>query len=418
MSPSARITGLGSALLACVLAALLPCPAASGDVFVLTSGGRIEGRWLNRDARQPTAYEVETTSGGRVHLAKDQVREVLPQPAAEQEYERIAPTFADTAQAQWKLAEWCREHNLKEQRTKHLLRILDYDPNHVAARLGLGFTQVGGQWVVKQQWKKRAGYELYRGRWRIIQEIELLEERSKAEQFEREWVGKLKKIRTGLATDRANLARGQLLEIRDEHAVPALLDSLNKESARGVKQLYIEVLGKIAGGRAVSGLIQISLSDPDVEIFYDCLDQIALHKNPAIVEAYVQCLRNENNVRINRAGIALARLGDKSTIGPLINSLVTTHSMTLQGGTSSDAYSSSFVNPVGTGASPGGATPSGLTAGAAPPKVVSVTVQNPEVFKALVAVSDGASFGYDQRAWARWYAQERSRLETRSTRRD
>jgi hypothetical protein len=394
-------------------------PGARGEVFVLASGGRVSGQWVNKSTPQATVYQVKTDTGGVVTLAKDQVREVLRQFPVEAEYERLAPTFSDSLEDQWKLAEWCREHNLKTQRTAHLLRVLDHDSNHAGARLGLGFTQVSGQWVIKEEWKKKAGYELYRGHWRLAQEIELLEERSKAEQAEREWIGKLKKLRAALNSDKTYAARDQLLAIRDEHAVPGLLDYLNREPLRPVKELYIDVLGKIASGRALQGLVHVSLNDPDIEIFHDCLDELAEHKSPALVEAYVAALRNENNVRVNRAGMALAKLKDKSAIAPLIIALVTRHKVTLAAGTSSDAVTSTFVNPTGgaPGAPPGGGG-AGLSAGASPAKTLTVTVQNPEVLKALVAISQGASFGYDQRAWSRWHAQERARLDNRDVRRD
>ena len=54
--------------------------------------------------------------------------------AEETEYERIRPTYADTAEAQWELAQWCREHKLPAQRTVHLRRVIELDPEHVEAR--------------------------------------------------------------------------------------------------------------------------------------------------------------------------------------------------------------------------------------------------------------------------------------------
>lgn len=388
--------------------------AARADIFVLESGGRIRGEWLNRSSPHAPTYEVRMESGGEISLAKDQVREVLRQFSAEEEYERISPTFADTLADQWKLAEWCRDKNLKTQRTTHLLRVLDHDANHFQARLALGFTQVSGQWVMKEEWKKSKGYEVYRGRWRLSQEIELLEERRKSDQAQREWVGKLKKIRSALASDRAAPAAQQLLEIRDPYAVPGLLANLRREPLRNVKTLYIETLGKIESPAALNGLVLVSLNDADIEMFYACLDQIVPRKSPEVVETYVQALRSDNNMRINRAAVALAKFNDKSTISPLIAALITRHQVNAGGGTSSDAVTTTFATPTN-GGSGGGA---GLSAGASPPKIVPVLAQNPEVLKALVAITEGTNFGYDQRAWSRWHAQERSRLEPGNVRRD
>lgn len=397
-----------------LLAVLAGGGTARGDIFVLDSGGRIQGEWLNRASPNAATYEVRTESGGQVSLAKDQVREVLPRPSALAEYEKLAPTIADTAAEQWKLAEWCREKNLKQQRTIHLLRILDHDSNHFQARLALGFTQVSGQWVLKEEWKKSKGYENYWGRWRLAQEIELLEDRHKADQAQREWIGKLKKIRSALVSDRAELAARQLLEIRDPYAVRGLLEALRREPLRNIKLMYVEVLGKIESPAALDGLIYTSLNDVDGEVFYACLDQIVPRQSPAVVESYVQALRSDNNVRINRAAVALAKFHDKSTISPLIGALVTKHRVVTGGGASSDAISTTFSQPAsgGTGGS------AGLSAGGSSARVVPVMAQNPEVLKALVAITDGTSFGYDQRAWSRWYAQQQSRVDLRGLGRD
>ena len=127
--------------------------------------------------------------------------------------------------------------------------------------------------------------------------------------------------------------------------MPGLLENLRREPLRGVKELYIEVLGKTASPPALDGLIAVSLNDPDVEIFHACLGQLVPHKRPGLVEAYVNALKNENNVRINRAGMMLGKLDDKSTIGPLIGALITTHRVPVGSGTSSDAVSSSFTHP-------------------------------------------------------------------------
>lgn len=397
-----------------LLAALAGGATGRADEFVLESGGRIVGDWLNRAYPNSATYEVRTESGGQVSLAKEQVREVLPRRTVLEEYKRIVPNFADTVAEQWKLAEWCREKNLKDQRTVHLLRILDHDSNHFQARLALGFTQVSGQWVMKEEWKKSKGYENYRGRWRLAQEIELLEERHKADQAQREWIGKLKKIRSALGTDRAQLAAQQLFEIRDPYAVRGLLENLRREPLRDVKLMYVEVLGKIESPAALDGLIFTSLNDPDNEVFYACLEQIVPRQTPAVVESYVQALRNDNNLRINRAGAALARFQDKSTISPLISALVTRHGVVTGGGASSDAISTTFSQPAGGG----GGGSAGLSAGGSPARVVPVVRQNPEVLKALVAITDGTSFGYDQRAWSRWYAQQQSRIDLRGVGRD
>ena len=107
------------------------------------------------------------------------------------DFERIAPTYADTVDDQWNLAEWCRAHRLPRRREEVLRRILQLDPNHPETRHALGYQQLGGEWVTTSEWRRREGYVLYRGRWRLAQDIELIEAERKTNAMEKEWAGKL-----------------------------------------------------------------------------------------------------------------------------------------------------------------------------------------------------------------------------------
>ena len=84
----------------------------AGDVFHLADGGTIIGEQINRDESPLRQYVIQTTDGAKVTLDASQVGEVVRQRREEAEYERIRPTFADTAEAQCDLAQWCREHHL------------------------------------------------------------------------------------------------------------------------------------------------------------------------------------------------------------------------------------------------------------------------------------------------------------------
>lgn len=403
-----------------VVAALLSGRFAFGpahaDQFTLRSGGRLDGEWLNPDKGPQDAYEIQTRDGGKLTLAQSQVEEVVRQRPAEIEYERIAPTFANTATAQWELAEWCRQRQLLDKRHHHLQRILEMDPDHAPARHALGYSQVGGQWVLRPNWQQDQGYVFYRGRWRLPQDVELLEVNAKRERAEREWLGKLTRFRSNLATDSADEAGKQIVAIRDPHAVRALGQLLKKERYRAVKLLYIEALRQIGTPAAVAVLIEASLNDPDVEIFYTCVDEIVRLRQPTAVAAYIKGLQDANNVRVNRSGYALGQLGDASAIGALIDALITTHTIVIAppGGRSADAVTATFDS------SPGQSSPisdTGLRTGDQT-KIFSTQVQNKEVLQALVKLSNGVSFGYEQRVWKNWLSLTRERPRVINARRD
>jgi tetratricopeptide (TPR) repeat protein len=359
----------------------------------------MEGTLLNREQSPRTSYEVRTTLGVTLHLPKDQVVEYTRQSSAIDEYRSLAPTVADNAAAQWKLAEWCRAQGLVEERMRHLTRVIELEPDHIAARRALGYVQLDGEWTTRADDLTAKGYQLYRGEWRTAQDIALIEARAKEKLLAKQWLQRLKRWRGELADPNLTVAAyHKIAEVRDASAVGPLTELLQAESARDVKSLYIEVLAEIGSPPALQAIIDQSLNDPDVEVFHCCADTLERLSPPEAVEKYLKALKNDNNVRLNRAGHMLGRLGDKSVCGPLIDVLITTHQIIIgPGGRAGESYSASFGSD-GSSFQAGGST-----------TVYNRVAQNQEVLDALVRLSGGQSFGYDPEAWKRWYNAERAR---------
>lgn len=396
MSPSrhsvlAALSCLAPTWLVLIAAGGLP---ARADVFLLGSGGKVEGEWINADEQPLTQFLVRTNSGVVLKLEAGQVKEHLRPSPAEQQYELLAPTFPNTVGGHWQLALWCRQHGLTAQRRNHLERILDLDPNHRQSRALLGYAFIGGQWVTESRHKRQQGLEYYRGQWRTPQEIELLEKKSKQELLEKEWQTKLQRWRKMLDSDKAKSAYQSLRSIRDPLAVAPLIEMFKRERVRSVKRLYADVLANIDSRDAVGFLVHASLHDRDIEIFYYCLDKLLALQVPRLADEYVDALRDADNGRVNRAAAALDRIGDRAAISPLIDALITVHQRTLPGRLGPDATAATFSADGN----------SSITQGEGP-KVQIVRVQNQPVLEALSRLS-GASFGFDQKAWRYWYNQE------------
>ena len=196
--------------------------AARGDVFLLTNGGRVEGQWLNRDEPQRQNYQIRLSSGGQLTLDNAQVKKVVEARPDESEYDKVRPQYPDTADGQWKLAQWCQEHQLSAQRKTHLLRTIELDPNHAQARHALGYSQIDGQWMTQEEKMTKEGYRNYKGRWRTAQEIELIEKKRKEELAAKDWYQKLKRWRGWLGSGRDQQARDNITGINDPLAVGAL----------------------------------------------------------------------------------------------------------------------------------------------------------------------------------------------------
>jgi len=395
------------------------------DVFVLTNGGQVQGRWLNSEDDSKGAYQIETPSGGRIRLQRKQVQKVIRQREAELDFERIAPTYADTADQLWELAQWCRAHRLVPQRDRILRRILVLDGDHAPARYALGYQQLNGQWVTTQKWREQEGYVLYRGRWRLAQDVELLEAERKQNALEKDWALRLRRWREQLDTDKAGAAEQQIRAIDDPVAVKPISDAFRHEPYRAVRLMYVDALGRIASDAAVTFLIFVSLNDLDVEVRVASVETVVSLNPPGAVEKYIDSLRDKNNVRINLAARALAQLGDRSAVGPLIDALVTTHEIVYrQPGRSAEAITTSFSqgsggSSVGSGSSPFPRSGTEFSTGEKQ-QVVRRTVPNGDVLTALVRLTNGVNFSFDQRAWRYWHAAEKQQPDTqlRNARRD
>jgi len=369
--------------------------SARADIFRLEHGGQVKGDWLNCDEQPLTKYVVRTAAGVTLSLSTAEVREAIRQSAAEREYTRRAPAAADTAEAQWAMAEWCRQNSLKKERQIHLRRIVELDPNNTRARQLLGFQFLNGEWITKGDHYRNEGYEFYRGKWRTPQDIEILETKARLELAEKDWLLKLRRWRNDLDTDRAKQAYDALIAIRDPIAVKALGQFFSQERTRRVKVLYADVLAQINTPEAVTILVSRVVGDRDEEILYYCLDRLAELRPPRVEEQFIRYLRDSKNEVVNRAAIALARIQERSSISPLIDALITTHTEVIAArpGTGPNSTTSTFSDS-GT-----------FSKQAEGPRVVIHHVQNQQVLDALTKMT-GVSFGYDQRAWKAWYAQD------------
>jgi hypothetical protein len=398
--------------------ALLITPlAARADIFHLSNGGRIVGTELAVPAgsRAPDELTIRLREGGQLRIARRLVERHERTDAALIEYLRLARELPPTVEAHWTMAEWCRTHDLAKQRTTHLERILELDPDHVPARRGLGYYHFRGEWVTYEQVQQRAGYVRYNGRWRTRQEIDLIVERKAARAAQIEWRDRLARWRTQLLEGKpreAQQAQEKLLNIEDPHAIDPLTALICSEPLRPCKLLFIRALRRIPHPRAVHQLTYLSLVDGDEGVYEICMREVVARRQPETLKTYLQALKNNNNLVVNRAARAIQQLEERDAIGPLIEALFTSHAV----------------------ATPQPRTPTGLPAGESTftfatddtgkttpmsqrrlPPVVNVQVANHDVLSALVSLSGGLSFGFDQEAWQRWHASKRQQVQTVAT---
>jgi len=246
----------------------------------------------------------------------------------------------------------------------------------------------------------------------LPQEIELKERERKEKLARLEWATKLKRWYRWLDSDKAGEAIAGIKAIDDPYAADALARALNdpkQPAPRTVRLLYVEALGRLKDAAGMNALVAASLYDADDEIRLSSLEQIVDHDFKPAVANYVRALRDKQNGIINRAALCLGAMKDPSSIGPLIDALVTEHTFKVQKGQPGQTQATFGQGPGGTG---GG----GFTFGGSNVQTIRQTFQNREVLEALVQLT-GVSFNYDQRAWKNWYANQR-RPSTLDARRD
>src|SRR5262245_43750152 len=147
---------------AAIITAAVACEV-SAEVFVLKSGGQIEGQSLNPQRERGQPYQVRTSDGVQLVLAENLVQRVVVKSDLVKQYEAALQRLQNTADSQWQMAEWCREVGLIEQRRRHLQAVIALDPNHEEARKALGFAKIGGKWLTQDQYMESQGYFRYKG---------------------------------------------------------------------------------------------------------------------------------------------------------------------------------------------------------------------------------------------------------------
>lgn len=380
------------------------------EVFLLTTGGQVEGQLQNADQRPRENYQIKTLLGVTITLDKSQVQRVVPQSDAERQYQELLPRVPNTAAGQWEMAEWCHGKGLTRQREYHLEQVIALDPDHSGARYGLGYGKVNGRWLRTDEYMRSQGYVWVLGGWRLQQEVAVETRERELESAQKDWKVKLKRWRGGLARRRTTDTIADIKAIRDPLAAAAFADLLEEEQQRALKLLYIDVLGQLRTTTATLALIKCGLNDVDESVRDRCLDQLANYGTHDAVSAFLRALDSDDNGLINRAAVGLARMNDPDAISPLIDALTSKHKMVLSAGGGGGG-----LGPIGVGFGSNG--PGGLSVGGRP-RIIEQEVRNHGALDALIALSSGENYLFDKEAWKRWYVDSHTPHDVNLRRRD
>lgn len=167
-------------------------------------------------------------------LANETAPELLTEYAANRE------KCGDTVEDQMRLANWCREKQLRPQEQAHLSRVLALNADHQGARERLGFRRVSGRWMTES-------------------EIALSLGRRKLESdATKRWRTELLEITHDLQSSnlkRQEAARARLSAIKDVHAIPAM-ESLVSVPSQDGGLAVVGAVAELKGSEAVESLVR------------------------------------------------------------------------------------------------------------------------------------------------------------------
>lgn len=419
-------------LLAGLCVALAAHPAGAwADVVVLKSGGELRGELQRSAPGRPTAKSlpraaddsqetltIRTVFGAQVTVQRDEVESVIRRRAVLEEHETLSRAAADTVEAQWLLAEWCRDRSLSKQRAAHLQRVVELEPGHEAAHRGLGHIRYEGRWTTQEQMMTQRGYVKYKGRFVLPQELELIEAEERESEAEKAWHKRVHLWRLWLESDRVDRqveGLNQLKAIRDADAVTALARTFKNDPNDSLRLLFVDILSKIRGDKPVPPLVLQSLHDESQQVRTASIRGVRAVNAAAGIPIYLRALKNEQNLIVNRAASALGQLEDEAVVPLLVEALVTRHRYkvwvpaqnTSMGTDGSMASGTAPLPPdvaamLATGQLPGGVQ---VVSPGPHPRMKQITIQkdeqNPAVLSALSNLT-GENLGYDEQAWRGW----------------
>ena len=400
------------------LAAFVCADETTLDIVLFQSGGRMAGKVSELAESTPPSILIETPDGQKLRFAKNQVRQIIRASENLSEYQRQIRDLPDTIEAHLQMAEWCKEHlestrfrngpnRLSPQRRHHLNEVLRFDPDHSQTRMLLGFTKApGGEWVNLEQVRLANGLVEYKNKWVTNEQLQIIKAQEAWVQQTGEWRGRLRRLRNSNASDQP-AAQREVRAIKDPAAVNELVAAIQKEEDLGWLLALVDALGNMPPGAATGVIADLSVLHADQGVRERCLAFLKMEgtDRAAVADRIATYLRSPNNDLINRAGFILGELQQSNSILPLIDALVTTHTVANPNAGNPGQIGAGFAPPGQAGVGGGG-----LNVGNNQPAQLKVNAENVAVLDGLRRLT-GVNYNFDEAGWKTWFAETRTLLD-------
>ncbi|WP_231603685.1 HEAT repeat domain-containing protein [Neorhodopirellula pilleata] len=316
------------------------------------------------------------------------------------EYRDRAAAAQQNADAQFELARWCKSQTLLHQYRFHLVRTIDIDPDHQLARAALGFVRDGNGWVSYELLRRSQGLvQDNKSRW-VLPEV--LAEREQSDSFDEAsklWIRDFRRLHTRAARGDAE-AIAEIQAIDDPIATAAIAGEFarsrsSRSDLRNLRLIYVRLLGKMRNGIAVKALVEAGVLETDALIREEALRLLTQYGASSAVASYLPLLQSNSAKQVKVAARALAFFPDPELAFEYIPALVT------------EEKTRTPVGSAGTNAAFGNNGVAGLSSGS---QIVERTqaIRIPEVLDLIKQIAPGEDYGYDEKAWKKYFADLRN----------
>ncbi len=191
---------------------LLAGSQARADKVHLVGGTVIEGKAV----RQGDKVVVELEAG-EMSLPASEVERIEPSESVVQHFEaQYAKLRPGDVKGLLTLADYCRDHQMRDRERQMLLKVVEVSPDHAEARARLGYVHTDAGWVTREDQMRAQGMVLHEGQWvtraQLI-EMERLQAQADTAAHERD------KAQAELETKRVELEKARVE--RDQAAASA-----------------------------------------------------------------------------------------------------------------------------------------------------------------------------------------------------
>lgn len=401
-TPHALPTFVLSILLSVAGWSLVEVPRGWTDTLELHLGGQVVGQSQLVKEDGVDRIHVTMEDGFELILPSGRVSRVTASADRKMaSYRRAAADAGNDAQAHWELARKCTKLGFSDQFRYHLQRAIAIDPDHKQARASLGYQRdSNGKWVNRIDLNRRRGL-VYTGgvRWETPELNQREKYRDEVKKRTGTWNRDLTLMIRNVERDRPN-ALAALQAISDPLATKAITSKL--ESGQGSRQrrlLWVTLLGRFKTSASVQTLVKTAMNDQDARIRSVAITQLREFGQNSAVGHYLAYLRSDSapSTDVDNAARVLQSFPDSELALDYVNGLVSVSKNLVGGGA---GITGSFGSGGGGGLSTG-----------SKPQEVRQEVRNPEVHALLRMIEPNADYGYNEDAWRRHFAGQRSHFE-------